>query len=120
MTLTARSHFDLHGQLLLCFSASAGTPVLSLGPFRTVCRLEEAASRLLISARSGASMTLVRADERLFLTGSGQRWRLPVVQHSDDVALVALQASLPALQVVDLRPRSRKRFDLSGPLADLA
>jgi|GEM_PF-4545659 len=93
--------------------------MLSLGPFRTVCRLEEAAGRLFSSARSGTHLDLVRTDGRWLLSATGQRWRLPV-QHADDgLRLAHWGAELPAMWLDDQRPPERRRFDLTGPLAHL-
>jgi hypothetical protein len=120
MTYLAQVHFDSQDQLLLSFASSDGAVLLSLGPFRTICKAEEAASRLLRSARGGEAVQLARPDGRPVLSANGQRWRLPVQEVSTALLLDRLVAGMPTMQLDDKRPPARRKFDLSGPLIRLA
>lgn len=119
MSFSAFVQFDAQGGLTLSFSALSGSKLLSLGPFRSVCRLEEAVARLLLSARAGAPFVIGSNDGLLFLSASNHRWRLPVSHHDASLHLAHWATALPMLWLADQRPHERRRFDLSGPLARL-
>jgi hypothetical protein len=120
MTYRALIHFDSQDQLLLSFASSDEAVLLSLGPFRTICKLEEAAARLLRCARGGEAVQLAQPDGRGVLSANRQRWRLPVQEVGAPLLLDRLVAGLPTMQLDDKRPPARRKFDLSGPLVRLA
>jgi len=101
----------------VCFKIrSADGTLLATSPsFPTICRLEAALQTLASAAvhdwklSTGPSGSLVKVGRR----------QVPLREHLSLAAVSAVVQTVAAARIVDERPASRRRYDLSGLRCDL-
>lgn len=103
------------GKIYFKVKNADGMPLATSTPFLTVCRLE-AALQTLASAAVNDWKYVTGPCESLIKVG---RRRVPLRENLSLEAVSAVIQTATTARIVDERPASRRRYDLSGLRCDL-
>jgi hypothetical protein len=98
---------------------SDGAVIAATPCFRTICRLEDALSTFKVMLTSPAIAAVHHEDNRTAIRIEGSRRQIQFIGNLSDAAVTELLQLSPLTQVVDDRPEKRRRFEISGKLANL-
>lgn len=98
---------------------STGTLLARSTPFATICKLEAGLSILTAAARGPETPVVVVAGTTTSVTPGGRRSRVVLEGELRSARQRQLLAGILEAAVLDDRPESERRADLSGPLCDL-
>jgi hypothetical protein len=98
---------------------STGTFLARSTPLTTICKLEARLSVLTAAARGPEAAVVVNSGRTTSVTPGGRRSRVVLEGELHPDRQRDLLAGIQDAAVVDHRPESERRADLSGPLCDL-
>jgi len=117
MPSTIRVRFDPADKLVFDIEVEAGQASIRSAQFRSICRLESALGLLHRLSESSAAPGVFRKLEATGLSEDGRRAQVTLQATLSAEQVAALLAQLNSARVVDERPETRRRSDVSGPLS---
>ena len=103
------------GKVYFKIKCADGVSLATSAPFPTICRLEAALQTLASAAKQGWELSDGPSGS---LVKVGRR-QVPLQEHLSLEAVSAVLQTVTAARIVDARPASRRRYDLSGLRCDL-
>jgi hypothetical protein len=116
---TVRIKKEAPRRLVFEVLASTGTLLARSTPFATICKLEAGLSVLTAAARGPEAAVVVNSGSTTSVTPGGRRSRVVLEGELHPGRQRQLLAGILDATVVDDRPESERRADLSGPLCVL-
>lgn len=98
---------------------STSTLLARSAPFTTICKMEAGLSVLTAAARRPETAVVLNSGSTTSVTPGGRRSRVVLEGELHPGRQRQLLAGILDAAVVDDRPESERRADLSGPLCDL-
>jgi hypothetical protein len=120
MESTIQIKIDALSGLRLKLTRPDGLILAATQPFRTICRLEDALSTLAAILANPASAVTEQALNSTAIKAEGSRRRIHFEGALPEQVVNQILQLSPRSIVVDGRPPTRRRFELSGKLCDLA
>jgi hypothetical protein len=115
---TIRIRKEAPRRLVFEVLASTGTLLARSTPFATICKLEAGLSVLTAAARAPETV-VVSSGSTTSVSPGGRRSRVVLEGELRPGQQRELLSGILEAAVVDDRPESERRADLSGPLCDL-
>lgn len=100
-------------------ATGAGDPIATSSRFETICRLESGLAVLIAAAQNPERAVMEGDDETTSIGSSSNRKRVQFVGRLTNTLVLDLLSGVDKASVVDERPASQRRADLSGRLCEL-